>query len=74
MLLKKKRREESCTWKKAFSYDPISSVASMRKLRAEGRGWGNSGAGREGKGEREDEGSEDGVGVGKMEEREDEGE
>ena len=36
------------TWKKAFSYDPMSSVASMRKLRAWGRGWGNSGTGRGG--------------------------
>ena len=27
-------------------YEPMSSVASMRKLRAEGSGWGSSGTAR----------------------------
>jgi hypothetical protein len=34
------------TWKYVLSYEPMSSVASMRKLRAEGRGWGSSGTAR----------------------------
>ena len=29
-----------------LSYEPMSSVASMRKLSADGRGWGSSGTAR----------------------------
>ena len=29
-----------------LSYEPMSSVASMRKLSAEGKGWGSSGTAR----------------------------
>jgi hypothetical protein len=38
--------EMSLTWKYVLSYEPMSSVASMRKLRAEGSGWGSSGTAR----------------------------
>ena len=34
------------TWKYVLSYEPMSSVASMRKLSAEGKGWGSSGTAR----------------------------